>query len=91
MSEIIEKLTIKKKMSTNSLFSASHIHDLKFLFKRKSVRIFSHLLSLFLTLLPSILSWELEIRRVHSVETLDVPFGGLDFSAYFHLFTVLNV
>ena len=33
---------------------------------------------------PFKFSWELEIRYVHSVGTLDVPFGGL------HILTPLN-
>ena len=38
---------------------------------------------LFLPYLPSKLSWVVEIKYVHLVGVLDVPFGGLDFSASF--------
>ena len=43
---------------------------------------------LFLPYLSSKLSYELEIRYVHSVGVLNVPFGGLCFSDLFHPLTV---
>ena len=42
---------------------------------------------LFLLYLPSKLSYEVEIWYVHLTGVLDVPFGGLDFSAPFHPLT----
>ena len=41
----------------------------------------------FLPYSPSKLSWEVEICYVYLVGILDVPFGGLDFSAPFHPLT----
>ena len=46
---------------------------------------------LFLPYLPSIkLGQEIEIRYVHLVRALDMPFGGLDFSALFSAITALK-
>ena len=42
---------------------------------------------LFLSYLPSILSKEAEIRYVHLVGALEVPFGGLNFSVPYHPLT----